>query len=159
VSAPFSLQKSFPGDEASVYNSARVAPPAYLSGPPSTDGKNPHSPPGRICPAPASVRERPLRQTPKNFLAGLGSQFANAPAPPTFPHNNFRPFSLSFQSSFHLSLSVLFRYRFWILYLGLSRNYATLGSPLPRTATLLALDASPRACLHRAFTFYGITFQ
>ena len=37
--------------------------------------------------------------------------------------NNFRFFSPSFQSTFHLSLTVLFRYRYLLLYLALGEIY------------------------------------
>ncbi len=55
----------------------------------------------------AHADQRPAPTAGRMTGIGLGAPAASKP----FPLNNFKHFSLSFQSSFHLSLAVLVRYR------------------------------------------------
>jgi len=77
----------------------------------------------------------------------------------SFRNPNFRHFSPSFQSSFHLSFAVLFRYRSLDLYLALGLNYVPLCCPLPRTTTLEVAQGWACRREHGTLTLHGPAFQ
>ena len=85
-----------------------------------------------------------------------------APSPPPYPFciSNFGHFSLSFQSSFHLSFTVLVCYWSLTQYLALPEIYPAFRASLPRSTTLWKNSVPLRRPHgHRAVTFSGSAFQ